>query len=63
LSGIAVSAIALVAFMFPTLIASIWTLETEGKNNALPILWVMVAIGWIVWLTVYVTLGAIEGAG
>jgi hypothetical protein len=60
LSGIAVSAIALVAFMFPTLIASMGALETEGKNNSLPVLWIMLAIGWIVWLTVYVTLRAIE---
>lgn len=54
-----VSAIALIAFMFPTLMASLGSLETEGKNNALPILWVLLAIGWIVWLSVGTTLNVL----
>jgi hypothetical protein len=54
-----VSALALVAFMFPTLMASLGSLEAGGKNNALPILWIVVAIGWIVWLSVGATLNAI----
>lgn len=52
--GVALAA--LIAATMATLFASLGALETEGGNKALPTLWVVIAVGWIVLVSVRATL-------
>jgi len=58
MSGLGVAALLLGTWTFVTLIASLGSLESEGRNNALPMLWVLAAVGWIAFTAVAMTLRA-----
>jgi hypothetical protein len=46
------------AYTFAVLFASLGSLSTEGKNEALPMLWIICGIAWVAAITASITLTA-----
>jgi hypothetical protein len=56
MSGMEVAVVAFICFLFPTLIASLGALDPGGKTTGLPLLWIMLGVGFIVLIAVRATL-------